>query len=74
MTNRSEQLRELAEAGSELVTALHGFVLAGCPVCNGDCASASPPVSGCPVRRSNEAVRKWNKALRSQSTQEGAEQ
>lgn len=52
----------LIEAGKELVVALHGFVLAGCPVCSGDCASANPPVVGCPIRQASEAVRKWNLA------------
>jgi len=36
----------LQEALSEMITA---FYDAGCHVCGGDCASANPPVWGCPV-------------------------
>ena len=37
----------LREALGEMVTT---FYDAGCHICGGDCASANPPVGGCPVR------------------------
>jgi hypothetical protein len=42
----ADEIEKLREALSEMVTA---FYDAGCHICGGDCASANPPVGGCPV-------------------------
>jgi hypothetical protein len=39
-----------------LVAALLLFRSYGCPVCHGDCASANPPVSLCPMEHANAAL------------------
>ncbi len=52
---RAERDR-LREALGEMVTT---FYDAGCHICGGDCASANPPVGGCPVgviRRARAAL------------------
>jgi hypothetical protein len=38
--------------------ALETFVGYGCPACNGDCASANPPVPSCPMQEAREALEK----------------
>ena len=50
------EIEKLRAALSEMVTA---FYDAGCHICGGDCASANPPVGGCPVgviRRARAAL------------------
>lgn len=56
------EVARLREAGDEVVVAIHGFVLAGCPACSGDCASANPPVQNCPMTEASRVVRNWNRA------------
>lgn len=40
----------------QMRVALEHFVTYGCPVCGGDCASANPPVDGCPMRAAHAAL------------------
>ncbi len=39
----------------ELKDALNGLLIYGCPACGGDCASANPPVIGCPMEAARAA-------------------
>ena len=39
-----------------LEDALRNFQSYGCPVCNGDCASANPPVTMCPMIEAHAAL------------------
>lgn len=41
---------------AELERALDDFQSYGCPLCNGDCASANPPVSLCPMQCARAAL------------------
>jgi hypothetical protein len=47
----------LQEAGEEITN----FVSYGCPACGGDCASANPPVSLCPMQSSRAVLAKIKK-------------
>ena len=40
-----------------LVAALRSFRGFGCPICGGDCASANPPVSNCPMQAAAAALK-----------------
>ena len=42
----ADEIERLRAALGEMVTT---FYDAGCHVCGGDCASANPPVGGCPI-------------------------
>lgn len=46
-----------------LADALDGVMANGCPACNGDCASANPPVYSCPVQIISEAKRELPRLL-----------
>jgi len=48
----------LIAAAPDLLEALHGLVVFGCPACNGDCGSANPPMSSCPMQIANAAISK----------------
>ena len=39
-----------------LARALDHLAGYGCPVCNGDCAAANPPVSMCPIQEARAAL------------------
>jgi hypothetical protein len=43
-------------AAAELRQALQLFVSYGCPLCNGDCASANPPPMNCPMHIASAAL------------------
>lgn len=43
-------------AHDALVNALELFQSFGCPRCNGDCSSANPPVSACPMQDAQRAL------------------
>lgn len=42
-----EQIRDALVQATEALSMAQSY---GCPVCGGDCASANPPVSSCPMR------------------------
>lgn len=46
MLEAADEIERLRAALGEMVTT---FYDAGCHVCGGDCASANPPVGGCPI-------------------------
>jgi hypothetical protein len=48
-TRAMEALRE----AREVIDAFCGY---GCPVCHGDCASANPPISLCPMQQAGAAL------------------
>jgi hypothetical protein len=50
-----DALRSLA---AELVEGLDLWNAYGCQICHGDCASANPPVDGCPVKLTYELKRR----------------
>lgn len=52
--NGDTELTRLREA---LIT-LRSF---GCPVCNGDCSAANPPVMSCPIQITEEALKEHGK-------------
>ena len=57
MGEAAVEIERLRAALSEMVTT---FYDAGCHICGGDCASANPPVGGCPVgviRRARAALK-----------------
>ncbi len=57
--------RELAKfkaLAETLAGALEGMQSYGCPVCNGDCGSANPPVIFCPMTQCAEALRQYKEA------------
>ena len=59
---REEQAAELAKfkaVAETLAGALKGMQSYGCPVCNGDCGSANPPVMSCPMSQCDEALRQY---------------
>lgn len=39
-----------------LIEALEAFRSFGCPVCNGDCSGANPPVLACPMLMASRAL------------------
>jgi hypothetical protein len=47
-----------AAAGPALLEALISLRDFGCPVCSGDCGSANPPVSCCPMTQASTAIAK----------------
>lgn len=55
---RSEANAHLIAAAPELYEALVALRGYGCPVCNGDCASANPTVVGCPMQQASAALAK----------------
>ena len=50
------QSQDREDAVGRLIEALKSYMHFGCPVCSGDCHSANPPVSGCPVREAQQAI------------------
>lgn len=48
--------QDRADAVERLIEAVRNYMSFGCPVCSGDCFSANPPVSACPVREAQEAI------------------
>ena len=48
--------REAASEIERLRAALRLFYEAPCPICGGDCASANPPVIGCPMIEARKAL------------------
>lgn len=50
------QSQDREDAVERLIEAVRNYMSFGCPVCSGDCFSANPPVSGCPVREAQEAI------------------
>ena len=62
---RAEQAAELAKFKA-LAETLEGAVDVmqsyGCPVCNGDCGSANPPVMSCPMSQCAEALHQYKEA------------
>ena len=62
---RAEQAAELAKfkaLAETLAGALGEMQSYGCPVCNGDCGSANPPVMSCPMSQCAEALREYKEA------------
>lgn len=53
-----QRIRELEEALEVSRHANDVFAAYGCPVCNGDCAAANPPVMGCPMSLTQDAARR----------------
>ena len=47
---------QMAGQVAQLTEALEVFQSFGCPVCNGDCASANPPVLACPMLMASRAI------------------
>ena len=45
-----------AQALADALRALRDF---GCPVCSGDCGSANPPVTNCPMAAASAALTDW---------------
>ena len=56
--DEAEANARLTAAAPELLEALTMFRDYGCPVCQGDCASANPPVSACPMQMAQAAIAK----------------
>jgi len=56
-TRAMEALRE----AREVIDAFCGY---GCPVCHGDCASANPPVSLCPMQQAGAALSRIDAILK----------
>jgi len=55
--SRLQSALSVSQAQGEVMReALRSFQSYGCPVCHGDCASANPPVLGCPMRLAQEAL------------------
>lgn len=57
--DRAEQAAELAKwkaLAETLAGALERMQWYGCPVCNGDCAGANPPVLSCPMQQCTQAL------------------
>jgi hypothetical protein len=50
---RAESAEARVKVLEEALRELRGY---GCPVCNGDCGSANPPVISCPMQRSSQAL------------------
>ena len=55
----TDEAKALAET---LAGALGEMQSYGCPVCNGDCGSANPPVMSCPMSQCAEALREYKEA------------
>ena len=53
------QLAKLQADGDKLADGVRAAIEFGCPVCGGDCASANPPVSACPIRDWTQALTEW---------------
>lgn len=51
-----DKSQDRADAVERLIEAVRNYMSFGCPVCSGDCFSANPPVSACPVREAQEAI------------------
>lgn len=56
--DNAEADAHLFAAAPELLGALRLLRGFGCPACNGDCASANPPVSTCPMQVAGAAIAK----------------
>lgn len=52
---RADETLALRARIEELKDALNGLLIYGCPACGGDCASANPPVIGCPMEAARAA-------------------
>ncbi|MGE8141786.1 hypothetical protein ACQKOE_07410 [Novosphingobium sp. NPDC080210] len=62
---RAEQDAELAKfkaLAETLAHTLRQMRSYGCPVCNGDCGSANPPVISCPMSQCDEVLRQYKGA------------
>jgi hypothetical protein len=64
-SNLMEPTNEQARANSRLIAAAPELYEAlgylrdyGCPVCSGDCGSANPPVTACPMQKVSAALAK----------------
>lgn len=55
---KTEANAHLIAAAPDLYEALEYMRDAGCPDCNGDCASANPQVAACPMKRAAAALAK----------------
>ncbi len=62
-----ERDRWIAQA-REVVTTFRNF---GCPICHGDCASANPPVSMCPMQAAREFLEQTKGPLSKEEQQLG---
>jgi hypothetical protein len=54
----AEANARLIAAAPELYEALEALRSYGCPVCQGDCGSANPPVVSCPTQQASAALAK----------------
>ena len=58
--NERDALREGLMVALEPLEIFQAY---GCPLCSGDCASANPPMTICPMLRAHEAVARIRKLL-----------
>ena len=56
------ELAKFKALAETLAGALGEMQSYGCPVCNGDCGSANPPVMSCPMSQCAEALRQYKEA------------
>ena len=59
---QAAELAKYKALAETLAVALGEMQSYGCPVCNGDCGSANPPVMSCPMSQCAEALRKYKEA------------
>ena len=52
----SQALYIRADLVDDLREALVTFLDYGCPVCQGDCSAANPPIIGCPMQQAQAAI------------------
>lgn len=54
--------RRVVDAAADLIDSLESIVSDfqqyGCPICNGDCGSANPPIYNCPMSNAHGALAK----------------
>ena len=55
------RLATLQARGDRLAKLLDEVQRQGCEICNGDCASANPPVGYCPTKARSDALTEWRK-------------